>query len=149
MFKLNFVARTTSFFGLGIFLDSIEHDFIRIWKYETFKALKKCLTLRVERTLISEIYPLTFYLSNHWKIIWKNLKINGISHPIVNTMFLPEAKNTKDPTHNVDCIVVFNDSPGTWTHCFHVDISEMPVVLGTNVLPIITLKSFRNSPEIL
>ena len=33
--SLNFVSCTTSLFGLGSFLDSIEHDFIRIWTSET------------------------------------------------------------------------------------------------------------------
>ena len=37
-FKLNFVSGTTSLFGLGSFLDSIEHDFIRISKSETGMA---------------------------------------------------------------------------------------------------------------
>ena len=36
--KLNFVSCTTSLFGFGSFPDSIEHDFIRIWKSETGKA---------------------------------------------------------------------------------------------------------------
>ena len=38
IFKLNFVSCTTSLFGLGSFLDSIEHDFIRIRKSETFNT---------------------------------------------------------------------------------------------------------------
>ena len=39
-----------------------------------------------------------------------------------------------------------DDSPGTWTHCFQVDISAIPVVVGENSLPTITLKSFNRPP---
>ena len=34
-FKLNFLWCTTSLFGLGLFLGSIEHDFIKIWNQQS------------------------------------------------------------------------------------------------------------------
>ena len=32
---MNFISCTTSFFGLGSFLESIEHDFIKVLKIQT------------------------------------------------------------------------------------------------------------------
>ena len=42
--------------------------------------------------------------------------------------------------------VLLHNSPGTWTHYFQAEISDIPVVPSGNVLPTITLKFLNLSP---
>ena len=51
LFQSNFVSCTTSLFVLGSFLDPIEHNFIRIWKFEFGKARRHWDSLPLNRAL--------------------------------------------------------------------------------------------------
>ena len=51
LFQSNFVSYTTSLFGLESFLDPIEHNFIRIWKFEFGKAWPHWDSLPLNRAL--------------------------------------------------------------------------------------------------